>query len=341
MGRAVGICFVMFVFVAVATGCNNQSSQLATLEDRVSRSERLTSNLGLTLDGMSANVRSSLSKLDAISSRLDELDARIAALEAVAHERTTVDVVPAETAEPSAEPAIVMAGEPAVEPFSEAAPVATFAFSPTDPQVGQPILLASGSLSPDSEIVSWNWEFPDGTTVEGQTTSYTATEPGALAVTHRVVDDLGRAAEVTRSVYVGVHQDCWLRVFVDSVEEIRDDGIGNEWEFSVLVGRGATWTRQVLTRPNTFHVESVGEWMAPIRLAESEGLSITVGASQTGTSEKFPDIGVTTSTVDAVCPAERNLDLDVTVFENQGTHNTLQKAIWRFHLVVELTSEAP
>ena len=49
----------------------------------------------------------------------------------------------------------------------------------------------SGSYDPDGEIVSYDWDFGDGTTDSGETVSHTFSDPGMHTVTLTVTDDQG------------------------------------------------------------------------------------------------------------------------------------------------------
>jgi subtilisin family serine protease len=58
----------------------------------------------------------------------------------------------------------------------------------------------SGSESPTGEIVSWSWNFGDGGTGSGVTTSRIYTGGGPFNVTLTVTDDVGQTDSVTRTV---------------------------------------------------------------------------------------------------------------------------------------------
>jgi PKD repeat protein len=60
----------------------------------------------------------------------------------------------------------------------------------------------SGS-SDDGTIVSWDWDFGDGSTAAGVTPSHTYAETGSYAVTLTVTDDQGATGSTTKSVKVG------------------------------------------------------------------------------------------------------------------------------------------
>jgi len=86
-----------------------------------------------------------------------------------------------------------------------ALPTATFVVSPTNPVIGQQINFnASQSRpAPGRTIRSFQWDFGDGTTGTGQTTSHAYANTGTFTVLLTVTDDAGRTAVATQSVTVG------------------------------------------------------------------------------------------------------------------------------------------
>jgi len=82
---------------------------------------------------------------------------------------------------------------------------ATFVVSPTNPVIGQQINFnASQSRpAPGRTIRSFQWDFGDGTTGTGQTTSHAYANTGTFTVLLTVTDDAGRTAVATQSVTVG------------------------------------------------------------------------------------------------------------------------------------------
>jgi len=85
------------------------------------------------------------------------------------------------------------------------APTADFVFSPTQPAVGQSVQF-NGTLSktgPGRAIVSWSWNFGDGTSGSGSQPTHTYATPGAYNVVLRVVDSADQEAVVSKIVAVG------------------------------------------------------------------------------------------------------------------------------------------
>ncbi|HEY8452113.1 MAG: PKD domain-containing protein [Micromonosporaceae bacterium] len=60
------------------------------------------------------------------------------------------------------------------------------------------------SVDPDGMVVSWSWDFGDGTTGSGQTVLHFYGAPGAYDVTLTVTDDAGLTDSVTKRVNVPI-----------------------------------------------------------------------------------------------------------------------------------------
>ena len=82
-------------------------------------------------------------------------------------------------------------------------PVASFSFYPEDPFQGEEVSFdGSPSSDPDGEIVSWEWDFGDGTTDEGQTVTHAFETPGEFVVTLTVTDDCGGTSSFSQTITV-------------------------------------------------------------------------------------------------------------------------------------------
>jgi PKD repeat protein len=74
----------------------------------------------------------------------------------------------------------------------ESSPIAIFVYSPDVTNTGEEINFdASSSYDPDGTIMSYSWDFGDGTTSSGATVSHSYEENGKYTVTLTVVDDDG------------------------------------------------------------------------------------------------------------------------------------------------------
>jgi PKD repeat protein len=83
-------------------------------------------------------------------------------------------------------------------------PTASFVFSPTDPLPGTTVFFnASASrAAPGRTIVSYSWDFGDGTSGTGVQTSRRYTVLGSYTVTLVVTDDAGRTSSASQTVPV-------------------------------------------------------------------------------------------------------------------------------------------
>ncbi|NIN65976.1 MAG: PKD domain-containing protein [Anaerolineae bacterium] len=90
-----------------------------------------------------------------------------------------------------------------VEVTSLAPPVASFTFQPAEPIVGETVTFdASGSYDPDGRIVSYSWDFGDGTTGSGVTAAHSYEAAGTYSVTLTVTDNDGLSGLVSEDVIV-------------------------------------------------------------------------------------------------------------------------------------------
>ncbi|MBV9603605.1 MAG: PKD domain-containing protein [Solirubrobacterales bacterium] len=84
-------------------------------------------------------------------------------------------------------------------------PVATFAFSPTQPveQTATAFTASSSIADPATRISAYAWNFGDGTTATGATPAHTYARAGTYSVTLTVTDGLGLTSSVSEVVTVG------------------------------------------------------------------------------------------------------------------------------------------
>jgi len=82
-------------------------------------------------------------------------------------------------------------------------PMANFTYSPTFPYVGQAVTFdASGSSDIDGTIVSYEWDFGDGSTGTDVLTLYTYESAGTFTVTLTVTDDLGATDTLQQEITI-------------------------------------------------------------------------------------------------------------------------------------------
>ncbi|MFQ5838746.1 MAG: PKD domain-containing protein [Thermoplasmata archaeon] len=90
-----------------------------------------------------------------------------------------------------------------IEVVSVVPPVASFTFDPPEPIIGETVTFdASDSYDPDGTIVSFVWDFGDGTTGSGSTTTHSYDVAATYTVTLTVTDDDGLADSVSHDVTV-------------------------------------------------------------------------------------------------------------------------------------------
>ncbi len=91
-------------------------------------------------------------------------------------------------------------------------PSAMFSFSPASPGAGTPVSFDGATSSdPDGSIVSYTWDFGDGTSASGSAVSHTFTTEGSYAVHLTVTDNDGATNATVHTVSVGSLADVgWI-----------------------------------------------------------------------------------------------------------------------------------
>jgi membrane peptidoglycan carboxypeptidase len=93
---------------------------------------------------------------------------------------------------------VVSTGPPKTE-----APVAAFTYAPASPRIGEQVTFDASSSTDDGEIVTYAWEFGDGSPLaNGVSAAHTYTAPGTYTVTLWVTDDTGQVASLSVAVQV-------------------------------------------------------------------------------------------------------------------------------------------
>ena len=87
--------------------------------------------------------------------------------------------------------------------YSNQPPVALFTYSPQNPVIGEEITFdASDSYDPDGEIVSYEWDFGDDSTGNGEVVTHAYSSADAYTVTLTVTDDDGVTDSTSKVVNV-------------------------------------------------------------------------------------------------------------------------------------------
>ncbi|WP_176371576.1 PKD domain-containing protein [Desulfosediminicola flagellatus] len=185
-----------------------------------------------------------------------------------------------------------------VEDPQNTAPVAIFTADPTSGEVSLYVTFdASTSYDPDADgsIVSYEWDFDDGTG-SGVTTSHTYNEPGTYTVSLTVTDDYGVTNTTSQIITVEDPQntapvaaftadptsgEVSLYVTFDASTSYDPDGgsiVSYEWDYDDGTGSGVT-TSHTYNEPGIYDVS--------LTVTDDDGFSdttsqiITVGTSST------------------------------------------------------------
>ena len=164
----------------------------------------------------------------------------------------------------------------------------------------------SGSSDPDGSIISYEWEFGDGTTATGQQVTHAYADSGSYAATLTVTDDDGATA--SNSVSITVQGDDSLIASasgspgeVMTGDTVTFDGSGSsasnstitsyEWDF----GDGTTATGQQVT--HTY--DTAGEYTATLTVTDDDGDTatdtVTTAVTNNSAPTAFPSVESSTT----------------------------------------------
>lgn len=115
---------------------------------------------------------------------------------------STIQVrIDAPDTEPTATPAPTATPEP--EPTVPAPPVPGFVVTPERPTAGVPVLFDASMTVGSAPIVSYAWDFGDGTQGDGMQVEHTYAEPGNYQVTIVVTDENGQTGTSALPILIG------------------------------------------------------------------------------------------------------------------------------------------
>ncbi|MDH7607626.1 MAG: PKD domain-containing protein [Candidatus Bathyarchaeota archaeon] len=186
----------------------------------------------------------------------------------------------------------LQAGPPPPQP-----PFAVFTFAPTYPEVNELVTFdASGSYDPDGYIVSYTWDFGDGTppVVENDpVTQHAYTSFGDYTVTLTVTDDDGLTDQETASVHVSQHPVAVFTfsppdplvhelVTFDASASSPDGGVIVSYTWDFGDGNVTTTNNPIITHA----YDTYGTFSVTLNVTDSEGKWDT--ASDKITVEKAP-----------------------------------------------------
>jgi PKD repeat protein len=88
---------------------------------------------------------------------------------------------------------------------ASAPPTGDWVFSPASPSVGETVFFSADAVkpAPGRTLVSYNWNFGDGTTSTGSVTSHSFFTGASYVVVLTVIDDAGQKAALTKTIVIG------------------------------------------------------------------------------------------------------------------------------------------
>jgi len=141
----------------------------------------------------------------------------------------------------------------------------------------------SGSYDPDGEIVSYYWDFGDGTTDSGESVSHTFRDPGVYTVTLTVTDDQGATGSDTIEISAGSGSGLEIEA-EDMPVKTTGGSISEGWNIwsngyiadTVDFSTGGTYTFEVMARGSY----AGGGWpIMEVRIDQNEVGTVTVDSS--------------------------------------------------------------
>ncbi|MFM9008052.1 MAG: PKD domain-containing protein, partial [Bacteroidota bacterium] len=131
--------------------------------------------------------------------------------------------------------------------------------------VGAPVLFADSSLSSGQAIVSWQWNFGDGSTASGSNASHSYASPGTYAVTLDVSTADGCFASVTRSINVFPIPEARFSAgsacagsqvaFIDQSTVLGGSSFNYTWSFGDNTGSSAQMPTHTYAGPGDYSVQ--------------------------------------------------------------------------------------
>lgn len=169
----------------------------------------------------------------------------------------------------------------------------TFDISPTDPEVGDAVFFVDTTEDPGGTIRSWSWNFGDGATGGGKSTSHIYRIPGSFNVNLKVVDSSGNSFTGQASVTVSVRDlSC---AFTSSPS---DPGVGEAVSFNASA---STSTTGKITKYNwDFGDLSSGSGVTTSHAYAAEGgytVTLVITDNHGGTASCFNDVLVGCPTI--------------------------------------------
>jgi PKD repeat protein len=180
-------------------------------------------------------------------------------------------------------------------------PTASFVYSPANPAESETIYFnASESDDPDGDIVSFDWDFGDGTNGTGETVTHQYGGSGSFTVLLKVTDDDGNIDTATQTVSVGDNQKPVASFFFSPSNPVVNQDIqfnatdssdpdGTIEEYKWEMGDGTTLYGSIIT----YQYSSNGTYTVYLQVTDNSGNTartnqdVTVGTGQAPTASFF------------------------------------------------------
>ncbi|MDS0283553.1 PKD domain-containing protein [Haloarcula onubensis] len=196
------------------------------------------------------------------------------------------------------------------------APVPAFRYSPDSPTSGESVTFdANRSDDPDdSDIASYQWDFGDGTTANGEQVSHSYGSDGSYTVTLTVTDGRGATATTTQTVSVGSGGGGGTRDPGFAYEDVNQDGLyqsGTDTQLSksTLQGTYSAGAGNGLVVPDSvgaFNTNTDIDWSADgmfvgVDVSDDSSVTLDAGSGQlTLDGTQVQSLGAITATGDTV-----------------------------------------
>lgn len=219
--------------------------------------------------------------------------------------------------------------------FTEQEPKAFFTASSTSGTAPLKVDFdASSSYDPDSSLIKYSWEFGDGSTGKGKTTTHSYNSSGNYLVELVVTDSDGETKSTTNTIEVypsppsakftaqPTSGEVPLKVSFDASESHDPDGtiVSYSWEF----GDNSLASGEVVT--NTF--ESAGEYVVELIVTDNDGrtASVTETINVTPFYNRSPTASFTAYPTIGKVPFKVSFDAS----ESFDTDGSVEKYTWDF-----------
>ena len=150
---------------------------------------------------------------------------------------------------------------------------ADFSWSPKNPSAGSAVSFKDLSTSPGAAIVSWSWEFGDGSTKATQNPSHTFEQEKAYVVTLTVTDSLGATDSESKTISF-LPGELWIIAYPNPVKgrTVQLDISGSQDATGILL-RIYSLSQQLVLRKELNNGATGFEW----DLVDDSGESVSNG----------------------------------------------------------------